>query len=271
MSSQEKQLEIWLRQQLFRNRKNPIEKLVLKSAAPGSQGQEIEEFSPPEGGWNSDNLPALKDDILSRAQTDADGMGTKLQRYVIIALEMDESRGPRFPFRVKGEGGDDSDGEEAPNDKGIISQLMRHNEVMMRQMTAGYAAQLSYLARQNEMLSNQNQGLLVKQMEGFQALEDAKSQQHQREMELLSVGASEERRSLALGKVVSKIDVLLPAILGKITGSKLLTTGENKALDQFVGSMSEEQLQHLSGLLTQEQKILFMQMMKETSEKKKEE
>jgi len=263
--SQEKSFETWLRRQIFLARVNPLEKLVLRSATPGSAGQEIEEFIVPHEGWNSDNISALRDDILSRAQVDADGMGNKIQRYVVMALEQGETKGPRFPFRVRSE--NDDDGEEAPNEKGIISQLMRHNEVMMRAMTIGNAAQMQHLTRQIEILSSQNASMMEKQINGFQALEEAKNEQHSREIEMMSVGAAEERKNAATDKVLQKVDLLLPAIIGKITNKPLLTEPQNNSLQTLINTMTPAQLSQLQNTFTPEQLVLFGRMVEETKQK----
>lgn len=269
MSSQARSLETWLRQQIFRERKTPLEKFVLRSALPGNKGQEVEEFTTPDGGWNGDQIPALRDEILGRAQDDTNSSGVKLQRFILVALEMGENTGPRFPFRIRGEEEEEGDGEEAPSEKGIISQLMRHNEVMMRTMTQGQKQLIDTLTRQNQILADQNQMLMQKQVEGFQAIEEARGNQHQREMELLAVGGAEERKTAATQSAIKKIDTLLPLVMTKLTGGKLLTSGQSKALEAFTNSLTPSQAEQIGGMLSPEQQILFLKMVEEQKKEEK--
>lgn len=265
-ANQEADLERFLRQQLFRNRDQPLEKFVLRNALAGARGQEVEEFEI-QGTITTDQVPLMRDQILTSAQRDADGAGTKLQSYILVALELSSKVGPRFRFRVRGEGDDDEGGEEPANEKGLLAQMMRHNEAMMRMMTMGNSAIIQNLSRQLDDSNRHTERLIAQRQEGFQALEEAKSQQHEREIQLLTVGNQEERKSMATNKLVSKIEMLFPILFNKLAGQKMLTTEEHSVLGSFVESLSPEQLQRIAQQLSPEQQVSLLNMYRDIKEK----
>lgn len=260
---QEKELERWLRNQIFRERTKPLEKFLLRNANAGYKSGEVEEFELPTETMTPDQVPLMCEQILQSAQRDADAAGTKLQTYMLMALEMGAKTGPRHRFRVRGDGEEEDSGEEKPDEKGIISQLMRHNEALMRMATLGAQQTITTLTRQNEQANRTIEALNAQRQAAFDSVEASKSLQHERELQLMITGGDEERKNAIQGAVFKKLESLFPIILNKISGTKVLSAEENSILKGFVNELTQEQILGMAQHLSQEQRIALMTIFKE--------
>lgn len=261
MANQEAKLEKWLRQQIFRSRGNPLERFSLRPA----KGDEVDSFPLPSD-FNGDNIGVLVDDILARAQTDADGMGTKTQRYVLVALEVGAKSGPRYPFMVRGEGDDDeADSEEGqPTEKGLTIQLMRHNEALMRMLVMTTGSAVSTMGRRLDNAEATNLALVKQRSEDLRVLEAAKTEQHERDTNLLLISGQEERK----GELFKKLELLLPIVMNKIAGKDVMPTGKGADIFRTLAdSLKPEQLQQIAPFLSQEQQMLLLTLLKDAREK----
>lgn len=264
--SQENDLERWLRGQIFRSREKPLEKFLLfngASMSTRSSGGPIEEFEMPSEQLSGEQIPIMKDQILQAAQRDADTEGSKLQTYFVVALEMGAKTGPRHRFRVRGEGEEDDIEDGKPTQSGLVSQLMRHNEAMMRTMVQAHHTTVSLLTRQNEMLADTNAKLMIQRQEAFLAIEEAKSNQADRELQLLMAGNEEERKTEVQKQVMGKLNALFPIIINKMAGKNLLNEQETSVLREFASGLQPEQLQGIMQHLSNEQKITLLSLIKE--------
>lgn len=247
-------LERFIRQQLFRQREVPLEKFVLRSAGVGSRGSEVESF--PVEGVTVDNMVTLLDDITGRAQADADGMGSKSMRYVVIAIESGKKDGPRFPFRLRGEGDDgDNDGEDQPTPQGLQAQLMRHNEALCRMLVQTSAAAQSSLARRLESVEQQNERLLQQRAEYVAEREEAQSQQQDRDLQLLLANGQEQRADAQQRMIFQKLEAVFPLLMQKLTGSSVVPPGDSGIWQKLATSLTPEQLSGIAGMLTPEQQL----------------
>lgn len=260
MSQQKRGLEQFVRQQLFRERQIPLEKFVLRHAKAGTRGIEVDEFPITEQ-KNADQIPYMVDDIMSRAQTYADGLGSKLQAFKLEAIVEGAKTGPNFPFRLRGEGEeeDGEDGEEAPTEKGMTAQLMRHNEALMRMLVMTTGSSVQHLQRQLEASGKTIQELVAAQNEQRKLIEVANSEQHERDMQMLLTSGQEERK----GALFKQVEQLIPVVIRKMSGQPLLTTSEQSLLEPFFASMSEDQLRAIAQQLTPQQQIALFQVYNE--------
>lgn len=262
MADIRKGLERFVRQQVFRNRSVGLEKFVLKSAALGGKGAPVDDFPiPPD--VNNDTIGMFIEEICQRAQSDADGLGSKLQRYILVALEPGEREGPRYPFRLRGEGGGDDeveDGEELlPNDKGLALQAMRHNEALMRMFVMSQGALVNSLAKRLESTERMMDSMVSQKYKDIEVLEAAKSQQHERDMQLMLASGAEDRK----GEAFKKLDLLFPLVINKLAGKPVLPVGpEGDIFKTLADSLTPEQLQALAPLLSQEQQLLLMTLLR---------
>lgn len=273
MSDYPKKLTAWLTGELARAK--PADKLVLRTAAPGSKGTEIETFEI-ETRLDAEELPGLADQILGRAQDDATGSGPSVQRYVLLSYrKSEEAKKPRarFMFRLRGESDldlDDEAGEDAPTMKGLMTQLMRHNEASNRTMQSVVASFGTMMVRRLESSDRTINELIAERTQMFKEIEESRGDQHVRDMEALAETKKQER----IDKGIDQLAPLIPVIVNRVTGTKMLPEGKTKtAAEALFKSLSPEQLQGIGQNLTAPQQIAFVELLKafqETENKAKE-
>jgi len=257
----EKDLTRWLNRELVKDRKDePISKISLRHAAPGAKGNEIDFIDLTERLISAEDLPSIADELVSRAQTDADGLGS-IQRYIITLHSKSSPRAiTRFPFRIRSNGDEfEEGGEEAPNNKGLLQQFMRHNEAYAKTMVNAVSGLVNVMARRLESSDQTITRLTEQHYKTMEVLETAKSEQHTRDMELLTTEASESRKN----QMFEKMALLVPVIINKLAGQKVLSSEDPNAmmLKAFAESMSAEQFKQIQQTLKPEQLILLAQLM----------
>lgn len=260
MSQQKRGLEQFIRQQLFRERQIPLEKFVLRHAKTGTRGIEIDEF-PINGPVTGDQVPYMVDDILQRAQCYADGLGSKVQGFALEALVEGAKTGSKFTFRLRGESDeeDEEGGEDAPTEKGLTSQLMRHNEALMRMLVMTTGSSVQHLQKQLEASGRTINELVQAQNEQRKLIEQANTEQHERDMQMLLTSGQEERKA----SLFKQLEGLLPMVMRKMVGAPLLSEKESSVIGPFLSSLSEEQIRNIAGQLSPEQQIALFKVYNE--------
>lgn len=251
----------WLSRELVKDRKDkPISKIVLRHAAPGTKGNEVDTIDMQERTLSMDELPLLSEEIISRAQTDADGIGG-VQRYTVVLYALNEVRAAlRWPFRIRANGDEfDEAGDESPNSKGLLSQLMRHNEAIAKTMVHAVAGLTTVMARRLESSDATITRLTDQHHKNMQLLEDAQSQQHTRDMELLTTEANESRKN----QMFEKLSLLVPVMINKLAGQKVMAADDPAAmmLKSFSESITPEQFKTIQATLKPEQLIVLGQIL----------
>lgn len=252
----------FLRQQLFRERNEAITAIELRHAASGSKGNIVDDFD--FANVNTDNIDSFTDDIIARAQSDADGMGG-VQRYELHILTKEKRISARFAFRMRGddESVDEVGGDEAPSMKGLLTQLMRHNEQQNRTMVSGIGAIVGMMHRTLESLSEENVNLRDERRRNLELIDNARGREHEREIELLEAHRKGEREDM----MFQKINQLFPLLMNKLSGKPMLTTEEKSLLGGFVESLNEEQFAQIAQALSPEQQIMLFSVVKEIRQK----
>lgn len=250
----------FLRIHLGTSREVPIARIALRHAAAAAKGQDVESFSIPEEGFTVESLALYAQEILSRAQTDADGLGG-VQRYVIQAYDVAKTSVGRYAFRLRGqedENDDSMSGEEAPTMRGLLQQLMRHNEANARTMNLMFQSNVSSLVRRIESQDRLIEGLVEQRHKDLSIIEEAKSQQHERDMQLLLTENAENRKD----KLVEKLALMMPVALNHLVGKKVLDGDDPNVLmlKAFAGSLSPEQLQSIQAGLSVEQRVVLFKI-----------
>jgi hypothetical protein len=257
----ETDLNKWLCRELVKDRRDkPIAKISLRHAAPGTKGNDIETIDLQERTLSTDELPMIAEEIVSRAQMDADGIGG-VQRYIVALYQVKDPRAcVRFPFRIRANGDEfEEAGDEPSNSKGLLSQLMRHNEAMAKTMVHAVAGLTTVMARRLESSDNTITRLTEQHTENMKLLEEAKSDQHTRDMELLTTEASETRKN----QMFEKLALMVPVLINKLSGQKVFNTEDPTAmmLKSFTESITQEQFTKIQSSLKPEQLIILMQIM----------
>lgn len=265
----EKKLANWLSSELGRNRSKdkPLRRFVLRTAAPGSKGAEIETYELDETIMlTSDDIPAYAGNILQRAQDDADGAGPTIQRYTLFSFcKGAQQPSGRFIFRLRGQSDldlDDEAGEDAPTNKGLLQQLMRHNEATNRALMQGMTGMMGIMTRQLESVNQVNEKLIRERTDMFETLESARSTQSERDTQLMLVSGEQERKDKAFEKLMG----LVPVVINRMIGAKVMPGDANDPLmlmlDPLISGMSQEQFQGITATLKPEQQLMFFEILK---------
>lgn len=272
MSDQVKIISRFLRQE---QGSKSVVRYVLRHAAKGKNGTEVESFEITES-LSPEELDLLAASIHDRAQMDADGIGPTVQRYTITSYLKDEKVTGRLAFRCKGSADLDFDeesetGEEdAPTNRGLMQQLMRHNEANNRTLMNVMGATLTSMARRMESSDRMIEKLQEERRKEFEIIENARSQEAERQLLLESERAKQARYDIGFKKIAQ----LAPVALSHFTGGKLEAkdTAFSLMLKELVSGMSEEQFMAIARTLKPEQQIAFfrmIQMMKEQAKESK--
>lgn len=268
----EKKLTTWLTSELSKSRPEgkPLRRFVLRTAAPGSKGTDIETWEH-EVRLEVEEIPLMSCTMLQRAQDDATGNGPNIQRYTLFAFQKGSTQpSARFIFRLRGESDldlDDETGDDAPTNKGLLTQLMRHNEALARAQQQSVGTMMSMMARMLESSNSTNEKLLKERSDMFDSLESAKSQEHERAASLMLTDGEMQRKDKAFDKLMG----LLPLVVNRIVGSKVMPGGDDPTmmmLDPLISTMTAEQFQAISANLTGEQQLIFFELL-QTIQKRK--
>ena len=265
-SGNDKKFAAFIKGELVKNRAEdkPLKRFVLRTYAAGTKGQEIESFDLDEG-IMVDDADQFAEQISTRAQIDADGNGPTMQRYCVLAyVKGNAAPSARFVFRLKGETDidlDDESGEEAPTTKGLLAQLMRHNEAIMRLALQGSTAHTNIMTRQMEATNRTNEHLLDERTKMFAALEEAKSTEHVRTMDLMLTTGEQERKDKALEKMMS----LVPLVVNRLVGVKVMPGKDDPLmmlLEPLISSLKPEQFSAIAQQLDPQQQLTFVEILR---------
>lgn len=272
--SDNKKLESWLTAEFCKDRPEgkPLRKFVLRTAAPGTKGSDVDDFKI-DARIELDEIPVWASQIMARAQDDADGRGPGTYQYVVLAmLKGEEKPVARFTMRVAGNEDldldEDGTNENAPNMKGLMSQLMRHNESYARALAMMTAQQVASAVRRQESAERTVERLLDERMKMYETLEQSRSQQHDRDMDLMLADSEQKRKDAVFGKIMQ----LMPLVVNKMMGSKVLPDKSDPLmmiLEPLIDSMGAEQFKAIQQALTPEQTLMFVELL-QTFQKRKE-
>jgi hypothetical protein len=223
-------------------------------------------------GHDPSAIDAIIEQVCQIAQADANALHSGLQTYGVHAyFDGNTNYAPRHLFRV---GAEDLDPESSGADpsepataQGLQSQLMRHNEALMKGMVMNTSYIMEALRRENA----DQRVLIAKNME--QSLEFVALMQET--LDNSSQRRIDERNSEikqeALAGVFEHLKLLLPTLLNKIAGQKIApeTDPSFTTLAALFESMPAEQQQaFVTQFLSPAQGVLFAEFL-ETYEKRK--
>lgn len=269
MGTQEDKFVAWFRSELCRSK--PASKFVLRSASSGTRGTEIDTFEI-ETRLELEEIPIYAQNVLERAQADADSHGAGVTRYLVLSYRQGESKpGSRYSFRLRGEGDPDLDeeaeGDEPANMKGLMAQLMRHNEAMSRTLVMATNGLTATMARRLESADRMIEKLSQERTKMFEAIEESRGEQHARDMEMMLVDKSQGRKDQAFQKLMS----LVPLVINKIVGQKALPDKSDPLmmlLEPLISGLSSEQFQAIQSTLSPEQTIMFVELLQAFQKRK---
>lgn len=259
MGLDRKKLEKFLRRQLTTTvDDNPVCRMTLRHAMGGNKAATVLdlEVTP------SDSAVELTSRFEEAANDDAEGLGG-LQSYVLSSYftAIPDKIRERFSFRlaVQSEDDDTIDQTEAPTERGIVQQLMRHNEANARVMTMGMAEVVRQQNRMIERLAGQNDSLMEKHFNVLELTETLLTAQSMREVEKMKVTSEIARTDAAIEKLL----VLAPAVVNRLGGKKMLpekATPEAMMVMDFVKSLRPDQMGAILEKLDPNQQLLVLEL-----------
>lgn len=185
-------------------------------------------------------IQSLSTDAWTSAVTAVEAF-SRPQQYAMIALSKDMTTAS-LPFRLR-PSGDGMVGEEteASTPAGAIAQLMRHNEAYARLLMASIGSTLESAVKLADKLQAENTRLREARNADFELLEQARSEQHERELATLREVNEQQNRE----EVMGEIRKIAPLIAKRI--------GEKSAVKKLTRSLSDEQVGKLVEILDTEQ------------------
>ncbi len=231
---------------------------LLHSPQPGRKGTYLQ-------GWDRKENPAqfegigqieeMTSTILRRAGEYARDLPGS-QRFTVWTQQYLGGR-QHISFKIEAEE-DEVLTEEAPTATGLVAQLMRHNEIKERTMMQMLQASLGTMSRTIEDLARENREMRNDRTRHLAELEENRSLQAERDLDLIERNALVQRKDAAFGKVME----LLPVVASRFaTGGDAGAQGPPAALQvlikNLVDSLTDDQKARLGTMLTPNQAILF--------------
>ena len=218
-------------------------------------------------------IDALISQVVQAAQEDANNLKSGIQLYAVFAhYKKNPGYTPRCYFRVSAEEEYDPevsgcDPSEPSNEKGLVSQLMRHCEAIMRTSTMNTSYIIEALRQENA-----NQRMLINQQAEQSVEMGAIIQESLDNFTARRISEREaETKQNMMAAVFEHLKLLFPVILNKLAGQPIApeTDASFNLLAALFESMSQEQQQALvEQFLKPEQIPLFAEFL-ETYDKRK--
>jgi hypothetical protein len=205
---------------------SPLKVISLKRLnADGQPTGQIEDWAVTRE-WDVDsNVSAM----VETAETDATGLGD-VQKYQFEFYFGGKTPGAVLPFVMYGmpDGEEASFGKSEPaTSKGQIAQHMHKLAV------GGSAEIIRILRTENDALRAQMQTLFDDRMKVMQTYESLISDKHKRDLEIREMETSERIRTEAVKAVMP----LLPTVVNRFMGTKLLPESTNPLVDSLKGAL----------------------------------
>jgi hypothetical protein len=212
-----------------------------------------------------ETIDQLVDELLDKACDDAVEIGHGRIKYS-VKVEGVKGRvtfGLKIPER---EDSDEDDIDEVPNKRGLISQQMRHNEILVKTAVGASKDTLDML---RGLLRDANHRIAVlekERMETFKSWEELLSMKQVRDLEFMKLQNSERRKDQVGHVLMQGLPILAAKLLGGGTKQAVEMMGAKTPLEQmlegFLMTFDQSQLQKIaqSDLFAPAQKAALMEI-----------
>lgn len=197
--------------------------------------------------------------IADAAQGDADDLKSGVQLYALYTYyENDRTYAPRKVFRVTHSDVEierDVKPSEPATETGLVSQTMRHLEVVLRNQTIAAGQQIASQQAALDRATTMNEKLMENQLSIMVLAQDMLDNTHGRRLR-----EKESEANLAMKEsAMASLAPLLPVIVNRLAGSQILPE-ENKSLMLMAGLLEnmkpEQQAAILSALSDSQRAVL---------------
>lgn len=259
----------FLRKSLLTSRREGVcRELVLHHASLGSRkGAKVQSWEISQADCKPEAIEEMANEIRAAASSDASAL-TGMQSYVVKAYFGDnEDSSARCAMRVDGDTSADDDDEggfasEPPTGKGIITQLMRHNQAIMKTSAYSTAAIMQSMTRQVQKMSERMEAMETERIANITTFESLMTQRHERELEARKVTIREEGMKEMLATLKGILPIVATKFLkapdGGVKSEAASMTGA--ALKTFFESLSDEQKAVIFQTLNDEQRAVLMEV-----------
>lgn len=270
----ERELIHFVRSELVKERKTgKFTGFVLRHAAPGSKGNEVDSWDLSDEQLTLDDANRLANEIGNRAQIDANGNGPGPQRYVLSSV-VEGGRAARLAFVLRGESQDEEEedpnsaGNDPPTMRGLVQQQMRHNEALARTLIQVSSTAGSHMARQLEAMGRQVESMLKDRFDMFEQLEQSRNANNEREIAVMQALNKEKHKEAAVEKMLA----LAPAVVNRLTGKSVVEDAQDPLkmmFKDFATSLSPEQLRAIGASLNPTQQIQMVELLRSAQQAEK--
>jgi hypothetical protein len=266
------QISEWLRRQIILRDKDhgDCSRIQLRHLNVERQIQGDVASIPVKLDHGSEDLEPLLNSICSTAQRDADDLNAGVQNYAIYAFfPQDLNYLPRKVFRVAGVNEAferELTPSEPPTEKGIVSQLMRHTENIMKTQTVSTGYIVGTLQRENQRQSEMLEKFSQQQIDFMLLLQETMDTAHGRRLK-----EKAEEVNLAMRQdVIEKLGSLVPVVINRIAGKTVMPIQDPafNLMGTLLESLDDEQQLAFLNSLKPNQKPLFAEMLSEYEKRK---
>ncbi len=182
-------------------------------------------------------------EIADSAQRDANDQQSGVQTYAIFAYYSDNPNYvPRKVFRVAAEDEIERDAgpSEPPTEKGLLMQLMRHNEVNSKNSMVGMGYILATLQKENQQLREQNRHHSEQQLDQLMVVQELLNDGHRRKIE----EKQSEVMTTMMEGVYEHLKIALPILANRLAGKDVFPPQMDRDLylfSTFFENLTEKQ------------------------------
>jgi len=182
-------------------------------------------------------------EVADYAQRDANDQQSGVQTYAVFAYyTVNLNYVPRKIFRVAAEDEIERDTgpSEPPSEKGLLMQLMRHNEVNSKNSMVGMGYILATLQKENQQLREHNRLKSENEIDNLILVQELLNDGHKRKIE-------EKQSEIFTGMLEGSYEhlkVLLPIIANRVAGTDVFPPTMDREmylLSSFLENLSPEQ------------------------------
>ena len=269
----EQQISAWLRKTIIFNTGDhgSCSKVLLRHLSVDRKPQgDVASFPVRFDESNEEEIQPLINAIVDAAQKDADDLNAGLQSYGLYAVfPQDISYVPRKVIRVAA---NDSEIErdimpsEPPTEKGMVAQLMRHNESIMKTAAVSQGYMTQSLQAENRRLSEMVEKFSQQQIDFMVLMQETVDHTHQRR---LAEKESEINMALKEG-TFANLKAIIPIIANRIAGKPIMPepSREFMLMSSLFENMTQEQQTTLLSSLSPSQASVLSEILSEYEKKK---
>ena len=268
----EMQIGDWIREHVAMN--NPgcgrCKNLVLRHMSLDNHPQgDVSRWNIPHDEGLAGEVDMIVNKIVDAAQRDANDYEGQVQKYAIFAYYTDDQNYvPRKIFRVAADDEITRDitPSEPPTEKGLVSQTMRHLEVVMKTATMSQSFMTEHLIRQIGKLQEKDERSDQQRIDLLLLVQETINDSHQRRL-------NERREEMEQGikeGVFEQLKVAIPIILNRVAGKPLLPEQDKSfmLMAALLENLRPEQQAFLRDTLDPNQAAVLAEILGEYEKKK---